>query len=64
MEQLNKQHKEKFGVLPIIIGLFLDEPLEVERGIKKAIKDNKSYNEYDLLSSNDKKAYDAKELVF
>ena len=64
MEALNKEHKEKFGVLPIIIGLFLDEPLEVKRGIEKAIKDNKPYSEYEMLSSDEKVSYDNKELVF
>jgi len=59
-----EEHIEKFKKEPVIIGLFLDEPLEVDRNIKQAIKDNKPYNEYELLSKEEQIAFDSGSLVF
>lgn len=64
MTDLEKEHEKKFGVNAVIIGLLLDEPLEVDKNIEKAIKDNKPYNEYELLSDSEKKAFDSGSLVF
>jgi len=59
-----EEHIEKFKKEPVIICLFLDEPLEVDRNIKQAIKDNKPYNEYELLSKEEQIAFDSGSLVF
>lgn len=64
MEDLEIAHKEKFGVEPYIIGMFWDDDEITIANIKQAIKDNKPYNEYELLSDEQKKAYDNNELDF
>ena len=59
-----KEHEEKFNEEPIIIGMFWQNPKKVFDNIKKAIEINKPYNEYNLLSDEDKKAFDKGELLF
>lgn len=58
------KHLEKFKTLPKIIGLFGNNIYKLILNIEKAIKDNKPYNEYELLSDEEKKAFDSGELVF
>ncbi len=57
-------HKEKFGVKPNVIGLLWQHPEEILEGIKKAIEDNKPYDEYLMLSKEDRKAWNDGHLVF
>ena len=59
-----KKYKEEFGNEPIIIGLFWNNPEETKKRIKKAIETGKPYNEYELLTPEEQKAFDAGELVF
>ena len=64
MIDLYEEHKKKFGSYPKKIGMIgLDEE-DVLNDISKAIEDNKPYNEYNLLTNEDKKAYDNGSLVF
>lgn len=64
MENLIKEHKDKLGKEPYIIGMFWQNPKKVFDNIKKAIETNKPYNEYELLSDEEKKAFDKGELLF
>ena len=57
-------HKEVFGIEPVIIGLFRYKHNELIDNIQKAIIDNKPYNEYELLSEEEKKAFDNGKLLF
>lgn len=64
MENLINQHLEAFGVEPYIIGMYWNDLKTLEDNIVRAIKDNKPYNEYDLLSDEEKKAFDDGSLLF
>lgn len=55
---------EKFNEEPYVIGMFWQNPKKVFDNIKKAIETNKPYNEYELLSDEEKKAFDKGELLF
>jgi|SaaInlStandDraft_3_1057020.scaffolds.fasta_scaffold67430_1 hypothetical protein len=57
-------HKEKFGVEPNVIGLNWQYPEEILEGIKKAIDDDKPYDECLMLSKEDRKAWDDGNLFF
>lgn len=58
------KHLEKFKILPNIIGVFGNDISKLISNIEKAIETNKPFNEYDLLSDKEKKAFDSGELVF
>lgn len=60
----SEKHKEKFGVYPIIIGIFLDDIDNLIKNIIKAIEDNKPYDEYKLLTKEEQKAFDDGSLLF
>lgn len=64
MESLINKHINKFKKEPIIIGMFWNNQEQLILNMEKAIKDNKPYNEYELLSDEEKKAFDSGELVF
>jgi hypothetical protein len=64
MENLIKDHIKKFGEEPNIIGMFWNNPEKVAESIIKAIKENKPYNEYELLTDEEKKAFDDGDLLF
>ena len=64
MENLIKKYNDIFGKNPKIMGLFWNNPERLKENIEKAIKDNKPYNEYELLSKEEQKAFDNRELLF
>ena len=64
MENLIKQHKEKFNKEPNIIGIYWNNPSLVVDNIIKAIETNTPYDEYELLSKEEQKAFDDGELLF
>jgi hypothetical protein len=64
MDDLIKEHLEKFGVKPNIIGMFWDDPEAVIDGIADAIDEGKPYDEYAKLSEDDQKEYDKGKLIF
>ena len=64
MVDIIKKHFDIFGVMPIVIGMFWDDIEKETQNIENAIKTNKPYNEYDLLSDEEKKAFDKGELLF
>jgi len=64
MENLNDEHKAKFGVEPNIIGMYWNDPAELMENILEAIETNKPYDEYKLLTKEEQKAFDKGELLF
>lgn len=64
MENLIKEHKDTFGVEPNIIGMFWNRPDIIISNIIKAIETNKPYDEYEMLSDDEKKAFDDGDLLF
>ena len=64
MKSARIQHEEKFGVEPVIIGMYFYDPEQMNRNIIKAVKQGNPYDEYKLLSSEDKKDYDNGNLLF
>ena len=64
MESLIKEHIEKFGVEPLVIGMYWNNQEYLYALIEKAIESNKPYNEYNLLSDEEKKAFDDGSLLF
>lgn len=59
-----EKHFNKFKIEPNIIGLYFENPKQVYDNILKAIEKNKPYDEYELLSIEQKKAFDMRELLF
>ena len=64
MKDLVEKYFEKFNKEPYIIGMFWNNQQQLIQNIENAIKTNKPYNEYDLLSDEEKKAFDKGELLF
>ena len=58
------KHKEVFKKEPYIIGMFWHSPEIVVENILQAIKENKPYNEYEMLTKEEQKAFDKGELLF
>lgn len=63
-QKLRRQHTDKFGVEPVVIGMFWNQPEKIRAGIAAAIKNNKPYNERDFLSKKELKDFDAGNLLF
>lgn len=64
MENLIKKHKEKFNKEPNIIGKFwFDNEILIDN-IIKAIETNTPYNEYEMLTKEEQKAFDDGNLLF
>ena len=64
MESLVIEHKEKFGVEPVLIGIQWEDQEELFDKIEEAIENGKPFNEYDELTDEEKEAYDAGDLLF
>lgn len=64
MDDLIKKHIDKFGIEPYIIGMFWNNQEQLLENIFLAIENNKPYNEYNLLSDDEKRAFDKVSLVF
>lgn len=64
MKDLVEKYFEKFNKEPYVIGMFWNNQQQLIQNIINAIKTNKPYNEYDLLSDEEKKAFDKGELLF
>lgn len=63
-ESLEQEHIKVFGVEPYVIGMFWNSPESITQGIIDAIESDKPYNEYLMLSVEDRKAFDDGDLVF
>lgn len=58
------KYENIFGEKPIIIGMFWDnQDIEI-KNILNAIETNKPYNEYELLTKEEQKAFDNGSLLF
>lgn len=64
MENLIREYFIHFGDYPQTIGLFWQDISKAEVHIIKAIETNTPYNEYELLSKEEQKAFDDGELLF
>jgi hypothetical protein len=64
MENLINEHIKAFNKEPYIIGMFWNNQEQLVLNIEKAIETNKPYNEYELLSKEEQKAFDNGELLF
>ena len=64
MENLIKDYKALFNEEPYIIGMFWNNQEQLIQNIINAIDDNNPYNEYELLSKEEQKAFDNGELLF
>ena len=64
MEELYKLHKKELGVEPKIIGMFWNSPQLIVDNIINAIEENKPYNEYEMLTKEEQKAFDDGNLLF
>jgi hypothetical protein len=64
MEELEKEHFDKFGVYPNIIGLFWNDQEAVMDGIEDAIEDGKPYDEYLMLDDEQKQLFDNGRILF
>ena len=58
------ENYDKFRTLPVIIDKNKNDIVKLINNIKKAIETNKPYNEYELLSDEEKKAFDKGQLLF
>lgn len=63
-KDITELHFEKFGVEPVIVGIHRNEPDEIVEGIFKAIETGEPYNELDLLTDEERKAYESGDLFF
>jgi 3-oxoacyl-[acyl-carrier-protein] synthase III len=61
-EGIIKEHKQKFGVNPVIIGLFWDNPNQVEKNIIEAIEKGEPYNEEKLITDDELESLEDGEL--
>ena len=64
MENLIKRYIEIFNKEPNIIGMFWNDPKQLEDNLKKAIETNTPYDEYELLTDEEKIAFDKGMLLF
>lgn len=64
MDKIINIHIKKFKAKPIFVGKYWKDKGILIDEIEKAIINNKPFNEYDLLSDKEKKAFDSGELVF
>ena len=64
MENLIKRYIEIFNKEPNIIGMFWNDPKQLEDNLKQAIETNTPYDEYELLTDEEKQAFDKGMLLF
>ena len=61
LDIVKKEHFEKFGVDAVLIG-YKGTPLDTAERIENSIEKNKPYDEYKMLSKDDRLLYDKGEL--
>ena len=64
MENLIKEYLKVFNKEPNIIGKYWNNQEQLMDNLAEAIENNKPYNEYEILSKEEKEAFDKGELVF
>ena len=61
---LIKEYIKHFKKEPNIIGMFWNDPKQIEENLQNAIKTNTPYDEYELLTDEEKIAFDKGLLLF
>ena len=64
MENLIKEYIKVFNKEPNIIGMFWNDQKQLEYNLKQAIETNTTYDEYKLLTDEEKQAFDKGMLLF
>ena len=64
LKEMLQAHREFFGVEAYTIGMFWSDPESVISGIAEAFEAGKPYNEYLMLSEEERKAFDDGHLLF
>jgi len=64
IENLNNLHKDKYGVEPNVIGYLWSDMDKQFDLLVKAVKGDEPYDEYKMLSDEDKEAFDKGDLFF
>ena len=64
MEESIREHIEAFGIEPNIIGMFFNDQEKIIDGIEEAVENGQPYDEYLMLSDDQKKAWDSGNLKF
>ena len=57
-------YKSKFNKEPNILGMFWNDPKQLEDNLTKAIETNTPYDEYELFTDEEKIAFDKGLLLF
>ena len=55
---LISKHKSKFNKEPNIIGMFWNDPQQLDDNLQNSIETNTPYDEYELLTDEEKIAFD------
>ena len=64
LAEIMQSYIEKFGKEPVVIGMFWQDPDRLNQNLLDAVMTGKEYNEYELLSDEDKKDFDDGNLLF
>lgn len=64
LEELKAEHKEEFGIDPVIIGLYWNNEEKLIDALDRAIEEGTPYDELSKLSPSEREAYESGELVF
>ena len=58
-----RRHLDEFGVKPVTLAWYDPRGSEYRKAIQRALKEGKPLNEYEALSAQDKKEFDAGKLM-
>lgn len=64
IREIEEIYIKKFGTEPNIIGMFWSDKDKIYDNLKNAIKTNTPYDEYELLTDEEKIAFDKGLLLF
>ena len=64
LKSIEEKHYEKFGIKPYVLGMFWNDIERQISNIEKAIRTNKPYNEYEMLTKEEQKEFDEGNLLF
>ena len=63
VNEVYEKYIKHFNKEPVIIGMFWNDVKLLDQNLLNSIKENKEYNEYELLSQEEKELYNKGELV-
>lgn len=64
IREIERKYIEIFVKEPNIIGMFWNDQKQLEDNLKQAIETNTPYDEYELLTDEEKQAFDKGMLLF